>query len=552
VGVRETFTSTYSEVGGQNPYVYPNLYGYKDEIQRSVIRGKGVIISGTQRDLNEVLLALQIIPPEAFTGLFNIEIDILYPLLSNSSYRNLAMNLYILPSVKAPLAIIDYLGSDPGGSAPLSEINHCNISASSLLQLSIFHTDSNCYKSLYSIRFSSNISSPSHYFTIYDHSIEREINTSAANLTSVNEFLISRSPDGGDSDISITGKISLNFRLCYAAGVKGGDVFSVGAVVEYLGCPNSDGNIVSVSNNATTVFTTAHTSVSPTISFNATHKLCEEDQPCDLPTFSITSSLIYREADSGLDYVVIANLSLLHGKLLYSSITPNMVPSLGLSVERYSNGRITVVKGNNASTVQLYISTLYYQPNLNFNGLWHESGLKEKIILNPSTELEMLTVTAFQYPLDEKLSPEEYNITTQLLKISVSWNNDAPIVSFPPSSTMTPSIPSGNLFTGYSVYALNITGDASIFADISVDDVDLNYVVKKTCNETYFVEAIVQCDLIDGGLISMPLISLVKSGRFSRRYRCLRRNLCSLLNYHCSCRNYPYGSCIYHHYPSFY
>jgi hypothetical protein len=509
VGVRESLYSTYGEVGGQIPYIYPKFYGNKDEIQRSVVRGKGMIISGTQGDLNEVLLALQISPPEAFTGLFNIELDILYPLLSNSSYRNLAMNLYVLPSVEAPIAVINYLGSDPGGSPPLSKFNYCNISASSLLQISIFHTDLNCYKSLYSITFSSNISSPSHYFTIYDHSIEKNTNTSS------DEFLISTSTDGGNSDISITGKISLDFRVCYPAGVKGGDVLNVGAVVKYLGCPNIDGNIVSVSNNATIVFMPVYTSVSPTISFNATHKLCEEDQPCDLPTFSITSPPIYRETDSGSNYVVVANLSLLHGMLLFSSPSSNMVSSLGLSIERYSNGRIIVVKGNNASIVQLYINTLYYQPDLNFNGVWHESDLKEKIILNPSTELEILTVRAFQYLLDGNTSPEEYDISTQLLKISVSWNNDAPTISFPSSSTMTLSNTSGDLFTGYSVYALNITEDPLIFSDIFVGDVDLNDVVKKTYNETYFVEAIVQCDLIDGGLISMPLISLVKSGRFS-------------------------------------
>jgi hypothetical protein len=514
VGIKEIFSSDYYEVGGRSPYVYPNLYGYKDEIELSVIRGKGVVLCGTQGDLNQVLLALLISPPKAFTGLFNIKINIIYPSVSNDSHQNLAMNLYIVPITKAPIATINYVESDSGGS--ISTSNNCNMSASSLFQLTILHTDLNCYKSLYSIRFSSNISAPSHYFMIHDSSIDRGTIISTDNSTNSPEFLIST---------STTGNITLNFRVCYPAGIGGGDTFDVGTVVKYLGCPNINGDTVSVSSNATTVFKVEQDSVSPTILFNTTHKLCEEDQPCELPTFSITVPLMHREVNDGSKFVVVANLSLLYGRFLLSSISSDVLSSLGLSVEIYLDGRTLVVKGESASNVELYVNTLYYQPDLNFNGVWQESGLKEKIILDPLTELEILTATARFESLVGAVSSGEDRFSTAQLKISVSWNNDAVTISFPPSSTFILSNTSGNL---YPIYALNITEEALIFLDIIVRDVDLDDVVKKTYNESLSVEATVQCNLIDGGLISMPLISLVKSGSFLILYLYLYLNLSSL------------------------
>lgn len=499
-GIREIFSSDYYEVGGRSPYVYPNLYGYKDEIELSFIRGKGVVLCGTQGDLNQVLLALLITPPKAFTGLFNIEINIIYPSVSDDSYQNLAMNLFIMSITKAPIATINYVESDSGGS--ISTSNNCNMSASSLFQLTIFHTDLNCYKSLYSIRFSSNISAPSHYFMIHNNSIDRGTSISTDNLTTSPEFLIST---------STTGNITLNFRVCYPAGIRGGDTFDVGTMVKYLGCPNINGDNVSVSSNATTVFKVEKNSLSPTISFNTTHKLCEEDQPCELPTFSITVPLMYREDNDGSRFVIVANLSLLYGRFPLSSISSDMLSSLGLSVERYLDGRTIVVKGESASNVELYVNTLYYQPDLNFNGVWQESGLKEKVVLDPLTELERLTVIARFESLVGAVSSGEDSFSTAKLKISVSWDNDALTISFPPSSTFFLSNTSGNL---YPIHALNITEEALIFSDIIVRDVDLNDVVQKTYNESLSIEATVQCNLIDGGLISMPLISLVKSGRF--------------------------------------
>lgn len=328
VGVRESL-SIDNYVYGRSPYVSfsSNLYEYEDPRVLSAIRGKGTALTGIQADLNQVLSSIQITPPVAFTGLFNIEIGIIYPLLSNDFPKDLTMSLYILPAVEAPVVAVDYIESDQGGL--MSQNSYCNMSASSLFQVSIFHSDVNCYKGLYSISFSSNTAAPL-YHLIHDSSITSVPDSTSNMPTSTPEFLILASTDGLYSG-GISGLVGpLEVRLCYPAEMRGsGGMGTLGCVVSYLGCPDIDNNgefnvtstgIVNTSENVTTVFTIEQ-GAPPAISYNTTHVLCEEDLPCELPIFSITTPPL---TGLGPSVVVVASLSLLHGKFQFSSESSNI------------------------------------------------------------------------------------------------------------------------------------------------------------------------------------------------------------------------------------
>ena len=130
--------------------------------------------------------------------------------------------------------------------------------------------------------------------------------------------------------------------------------------------------------NVSTTMPTMNVTWSPSFS------ICNEDSTsCPLPLLMLASL-------TTTSTTLCLNISVQHGRL-------HLPGSFGSTNNRlavmHANATFVALLASDASSMGDFVNRMWYSPSVNFNGVWPGSGLQEKMILDPSSELELVVAS---------------------------------------------------------------------------------------------------------------------------------------------------------------
>lgn len=222
---------------------------------------------------------------------------------------------------------------------------------------------------------------------------------------------------------------------------------------------------------------------------------CVEDTICSFPPMTVqeTYTLSYRE-------VIVVTVSVVHGTFLPLTKSSAYVTVL------FANASSISFSSFNSTSLGSLLSLLAYMPDPDFNGMWpdSDSGVRQKLILNPERDLETYTLAvhvadALTYaPLDGTSS--QLNV-----RVSVGWVNDAPTIS---SQTSLVNILDPSKYS--RIFSSSAADEISILSLSDPDEVD--QVVFGAYQSKLMVTVTVSCSASDGGALTMSFHSSLGSG----------------------------------------
>ena len=250
------------------------------------------------------------------------------------------------------------------------------------------------------------------------------------------------------------------------------------------------------------------------VTWSPSFSVCNEDSAsCPLPLLMLASL-------NTTSTTLCLNITVRHGRL-------HLPGSFGSTNNRlavmHANATFVALLASDASSMGDFVNGMYYSPSANFNGVWPGSGMQEKMILDPSSELELVVASASSScwvvvddtvaasmtmsvstnpTLDVKPalyfilhSPLSFHPLYVYVLFQVSWENDAPTIS------------------GVDTSVIDVSDSyTAILEDITIYDADLIDIVSGTVNGTLRVVAAVSCDALSGGLLMLPMTTLLQSG----------------------------------------
>jgi len=233
----------------------------------------------------------------------------------------------------------------------------------------------------------------------------------------------------------------------------------------------------------------------PMIAAESNHVTCNEDQLCAIPTVTIADADL-----SAMEQVLHVVISTSHGQLIIDSAgnpssyameeastsSSTLSTASEFSYEVSHNDSMIIIDSTNATLINQFITSLFFSPDIHFNGVWLQSGLREKLILDPDTDLASIVITAFD-------GIDSSSIT---IKISVSWVNDGPSIVGPSLISITDG-DEQSLFTAFVLMDPDV-GDVSNCSIISSSPSSLDMRLSLVASS--------------GGLFRLPLRGSIMSG----------------------------------------